>query len=379
MSSIIAAVLAELSASTWPRRVAALEQLRQYLETHPSSKQLLTLHEPLLALVHDPAWKVRHALIGVLSTTSGSLGLPQALVILAEDTNRYVREAARRLQRQRQRARVARWRRFTGKDDPVFCTIHQEIRQANGNSLPEALLYRITERAAGIAYRTAVRDLTHELNTILLGADLSAQQIVRRLEALNQPDAKVAALVEKMAERTRMARRMVADVRCYAVERSHDWQELSLQALLWPAAELAQEAALNGGLLPELRILPLPQCLVPVLPDRMRRALTNLICNALEATPPYGEVVVTTTLSAHDVTILIRDSGHGFTEEDLEKATHCFSSTKRGRGGTGMGLPIALQIIEAEHDGQLDIDSQFGEGTTVRVVLPRTRREQSHE
>jgi signal transduction histidine kinase len=98
--------------------------------------------------------------------------------------------------------------------------------------------------------------------------------------------------------------------------------------------------------------------------------LYNLVRNSVEATTgrKNPEVTIETTSSHGQLKILVKDNGCGIDEAAQKKLFSLFYSTK-GEGGTGLGLSISKKIIEL-HGGQIDISSQLGEGTCVRISLP---------
>lgn len=108
-------------------------------------------------------------------------------------------------------------------------------------------------------------------------------------------------------------------------------------------------------------------------PERLRQVLRNLLENAVVHTPEEGQI----TLSAHkkeqDIEIQVSDSGEGIPEEDLPFVFDRFyrvdKSRDRGKGGSGLGLTIVKQIIEA-HGGDIQVESTPGEGTTFTFQLP---------
>ncbi|MGG5821747.1 sensor histidine kinase [Falsiroseomonas sp. HW251] len=109
-------------------------------------------------------------------------------------------------------------------------------------------------------------------------------------------------------------------------------------------------------------------------PARFRQVLNNLVGNAVKFTPAGGRVVVAARMRADGAgEIMVRDSGIGMREEDIPRALEPFQQIDGGYSrqvpGTGLGLPIAKGLSEA-HGGRLEIESQIGFGTTVRVVLP---------
>jgi signal transduction histidine kinase len=106
--------------------------------------------------------------------------------------------------------------------------------------------------------------------------------------------------------------------------------------------------------------------------ERLRRVAINLIDNAVQAVAENGEgrsaeVVVGTRALSDGVEMFVRDNGPGIREDVLPRIFEPLFSTKSF--GTGLGLPTVKQIVEA-HGGRIDIVSQFGEGTSVRVWLP---------
>jgi two-component system, NtrC family, sensor kinase len=72
------------------------------------------------------------------------------------------------------------------------------------------------------------------------------------------------------------------------------------------------------------------------------------------------------------VEIRIRDNGTGMTPEVKEKMFEPFFSTKPTGEGTGLGLSISHDIIVKQHAGAIEVDTQQGEFTEVRVILPRS-------
>jgi signal transduction histidine kinase len=114
-----------------------------------------------------------------------------------------------------------------------------------------------------------------------------------------------------------------------------------------------------------------PEGLPPLIVDRqqLKQALINLLLNAIQATPAGGSVRVTAEAEGEALRIAIMDSGSGIAPDLMDRIFDPYFSTKPD--GTGLGLPIALRIIQA-HGGTLDISSALDRGTTVAVRLPRT-------
>jgi signal transduction histidine kinase len=95
----------------------------------------------------------------------------------------------------------------------------------------------------------------------------------------------------------------------------------------------------------------------------------NIIKNALQAMPQGGSLKVRCSLHDRQLEITFQDSGTGLTPEEMSQIFQPFYSTKGGAQGLGLGLPICQKILE-RYDGCLAVESQRGQGTTVRVLLP---------
>jgi signal transduction histidine kinase len=121
---------------------------------------------------------------------------------------------------------------------------------------------------------------------------------------------------------------------------------------------------------------------VDVFPQEITRALLNLISNGFYAatkrkgqsnSDTYEPTLTAATKNLGDkVEIRIRDNGTGIPPEVREKMFNPFFTTKPAGEGTGLGLSITHDIIVKQHSGSIEVDSQPGEYTEVRIVLPRT-------
>ncbi len=105
----------------------------------------------------------------------------------------------------------------------------------------------------------------------------------------------------------------------------------------------------------------------------MESALLSVVKNALEASPPESKVTIETQAATREgmqgVEVLVRDRGRGIPAELLPQVIEPFFTTKPPGEGIGLGLSLTHRFIES-HGGVLNIDSQIGHGTTVRMWLP---------
>lgn len=110
---------------------------------------------------------------------------------------------------------------------------------------------------------------------------------------------------------------------------------------------------------------------------RMKQILLNLLSNAVKFTPEGGQIVIAAGMRAEGgLSIEITDTGVGMDEEGarlaLEPFVQIHSSLSRRSEGTGLGLSLVNRLI-ALHGGSLEIVSQLGQGTTVRIFMPAER------
>jgi signal transduction histidine kinase len=106
--------------------------------------------------------------------------------------------------------------------------------------------------------------------------------------------------------------------------------------------------------------------------DRVQigRALANMLQNAIQALPPAnGAVEVTVARTADGLSVRIADNGCGIPSEDLPRLFTSRFTTRRDKGGMGLGLFIARKIVEA-HGGRVAVETEVGRGTVLTVTLP---------
>jgi signal transduction histidine kinase len=115
--------------------------------------------------------------------------------------------------------------------------------------------------------------------------------------------------------------------------------------------------------------------LEPLLPDveidetQFKQALLNLLVNARQVLTEGGVVTLRTRAGSRgDIVLEVEDNGPGIPAEMRERIFEVFYSSRGG--GTGLGLPIARQIIE-RHGGVIELESEEGEGTQFTIRLPR--------
>ena len=220
--------------------------------------------------------------------------------------------------------------------------------------------------------RRMTADIAHELRTPL---SVIRGQIEAIQDGIFPPDA---AHLAPIHEEILLLNRLIEDLRTLALAEAG---QLALdRAPVDPAAlvrrtvaKFAPLAAQDDMSLSVVLASPLPT--VTVDSDRIEQVLTNLLANALRHTPPQGAVTVRARADQRRLLISVTDTGPGIPPDDIPHLFDRFwrgdKSRTRDRGGAGLGLSIARQLVEA-HGGTIWVAGQPGTGATFYIALPLT-------
>ncbi len=165
------------------------------------------------------------------------------------------------------------------------------------------------------------------------------------------------------------AEEIISDYLNFAKPQFRHIEKVEISQLAREMIHLLNPYALKGNV--ELSIARSTEAFIKTDRNQLKQALINLIKNAIEATPPEGKVRVHIEKNRENITVTIKDTGKGMTEEQLKRIGTLFYSTKEK--GTGLGMMVSLRIIE-EHGGTLMLTSEIGVGTEAIVVLPNMVR-----
>jgi len=121
--------------------------------------------------------------------------------------------------------------------------------------------------------------------------------------------------------------------------------------------------------------LMVPNGLPPIVADRrgMEEVFTNLISNAINYSPDGGDVVISAQLRADRLEVKVKDHGIGIEPDEISKIFDKFYRVKDAKArqviGTGLGLTLVKGIVDM-HQGDIELESQVGRGSTFTVFLP---------
>lgn len=104
-------------------------------------------------------------------------------------------------------------------------------------------------------------------------------------------------------------------------------------------------------------------------PAQLNQVFTHVLLNAVQAIPERGVITVSTLHEGDEVLVRISDTGHGMTPEVVSKIFSPFFTTKPPGKGAGLGLSISEGIMTS-HKGRIEVQSQFGKGSTFTLRLP---------
>jgi two-component system nitrogen regulation sensor histidine kinase NtrY len=213
------------------------------------------------------------------------------------------------------------------------------------------------------AWNEAARRIAHEIKNPLTPIQLSAERIAKKFQN-GEPDASQAIDegTKTIVSEVRQLKRMVDEFSRFARMPAVHLRHAQLAEILQQAAGLYGDV--KPGVSVSVTVDPEIELLMD--PEQIRRAVGNLLNNAVEATE-QGEIRVTARRAPHRVLIEVVDPGRGVPDSDKEKLFLPYFSTK-GRG-TGLGLAIVHRIVN-DHDGRISVHDNYPRGTRFEIELP---------
>ncbi|HID74753.1 MAG TPA: sensor histidine kinase [Planctomycetaceae bacterium] len=231
----------------------------------------------------------------------------------------------------------------------------------------------LREQLAQAQRLTALGELvsttTHEFNNVLMTIINYAKLGMRHKDHATRDKA-----FEKILAAGNRAARITNSVLGMARNRSTGMEPTDLVRVVEDTLVLLERELNKYHIKVEKRFDPVPQAYMNG--NQIQQVLLNLLINARQAMPAGGRVIIRISHDADNemIDLVVRDFGCGIPPEKLPHIFNPFFTTKSGpdssgKGGTGLGLSMCRNIIEA-HQGRIRVDSTPGKGTAFTLKLP---------
>jgi two-component system sensor histidine kinase PilS (NtrC family) len=218
------------------------------------------------------------------------------------------------------------------------------------------------ERLAGIGRLAA--NIAHEIRNPLASISGSVE-VLRRLPGA---DPETRNLVDIAVREVDRVNALITSLLDYARPRSEERQHLDLGELIGDIAKIFEQERRTKNV--QLQVHNPAGVVVEAASGQMHQVLWNLLRNAVEAMPEGGTIYLAAALKPAEppqAILMVRDTGIGIAEADLDHIFEPFFSRKPD--GTGLGLATTARIVE-DHKGAIEVKSQLGRGTTFTIRLP---------
>ncbi len=227
------------------------------------------------------------------------------------------------------------------------------------------------EKMASVGKMAAV--VAHEVNNPLSGILTYAKLLKKWLSKLDVPETRRAEMnecLDLIESESRRCGELVKNLLTFsrAAPMNLEWADLNMVAER--AIKLVQHKAELNNIQVQTdyaRDLPPVHCD----PSQIEQVVLALAMNALDAMPRGGNLWLRTRFlpQSHQMELQVRDDGTGIAPDLLPHLFEPFSTTKEVGKGVGLGLAISKSIVE-RHKGQIEVESEFGRGTTFYIFLP---------
>ena len=224
---------------------------------------------------------------------------------------------------------------------------------------------RVSMRERDRTLNLMLRGVAHEVRNPLGGMELFAGLLSEKLESRKQETE----YLEKIRKEINNLKKVVQEFLDYARPEELKREEVNLHQFFTEVLEIMAPEAREKGVKLDLQADPTAGFVFD--PPKVRRAVINLIRNAVSASARGKTVLVQAAPEKTGLRITVSDQGVGIPEEDLPHMFEPFFTTRES--GSGIGLALVKKVVDG-HGGRVELKSRAGEGTTVDIWIPSQNR-----
>lgn len=209
----------------------------------------------------------------------------------------------------------------------------------------------------------ALEKLTVDTAAQQTAADVTAQRKTLKLDYILKD---LDNLILESLEGAERVKKIVQELKSFARLDEADFRVVDINEGLESTIKIVwNELKYNATVKKEYGDIPRTACNL----GQLNQVFMNILVNAAQAIETQGEISIVTSSDAGNIYVAISDSGSGIPPEKLNRIFEPFYTTKEVGKGTGLGLSIAYDIIK-KHNGEIQVESEVGKGTTFRIALP---------
>jgi len=225
---------------------------------------------------------------------------------------------------------------------------------------------------AVLSQRRFLADASHEMRSPITVMKGNIEIALRRERELDEYKAVLESNLEEIDRLEFLVKDLMFLARADASELAMNMSEIKLVEVLRQVVDGLAPLAASKGIEMNIELVDGEEGRMTGDPDRLRQLFVNLVENALRYTPKGGNVSVVLMDVSGTVKVVVRDTGIGIPEPELEKIFERFYRVDKARarhsGGTGLGLCICKWIVDA-HNGEISVESKEGVGTSFTVMF----------
>ncbi len=263
------------------------------------------------------------------------------------------------------RAEFASYRNEEGEPEGLIVVLQDVTKQHRAEEMQREFVANVSHEL-----RTPITTVKSYVETLLDGGIDDPDTRTGFLQVIDNESNRMTSLIVELLELSRIDSRQVQLAMV----------PLDLSRLLSDCVRRYQIYAANKR---QILTLADPLPLIPVMCDRsrMEQAVSNIVMNAINYSPEEASITCWSSVDEErqEGILHIRDTGVGIPPKEQERIFERFyrvdKARSRSSGGTGLGLPIAKEMVEMHH-GRIELDSVPGEGSTFRIILPLANAEE---